>query len=232
LQAAQLDYTAERREAVLASRLAVQSSGFFAAFKSVRTEVEAQSHLDDGGELRSARYRFAQVKSDESKYVDIDYAADGSIRDLRIERDGKIRKTKVPEEHWTGTVDPLTAIAAIRRDLGKGLLSSNHPMRTYRVFDGRKRYDIHMTWLARIDDDQNPLETSAHKIVANRTPVAGYDTDDEDWQRHLRGEQRPLQLLTTADQQAIPYLAMSTQSLVEREIKLEQLCIDKKCYPS
>ena len=229
VSAASVRYTAHWQDDILSSKLRIKTTGFFGAFRKVKTKFVGQSKRIDANRLQPLRFDMELEKPDTEREVAIRYAAGGSITSLSVSKDGRERDSKVPADLRADTLDPLTAVAQIRRRLQASASWEGDKTLTYPVFDGRKRYDIEITWLGEIRDTNNPLKTPAQKIIVLQTPIAGYDHDDDDWLRHLRGETRPLELLATADEKAIPYFAISPQSSGEREISLSELCIGKNC---
>jgi hypothetical protein len=109
--------------------------------------------------------------------VRIDYGDGGSIQDLDLTRNGKRRRSEVPEAMRQGTVDTLTALWRLRRWAAGGPKPDDRPLELP-VFDGQERYDLVARALGEEDARQGGRQVAAERIELRLVPKAGFDNDE------------------------------------------------------
>ncbi|MHA1564610.1 MAG: DUF3108 domain-containing protein, partial [Alphaproteobacteria bacterium] len=113
-------------------------------FVDWRLEATSSGKLSDIG-AQPDRYRTANIRGDGERWVSIDYGGDGS---LAVESEPTINaddREAVPVLEIVGTIDPMSALTQALMLAKEGTVCPP----TMRIFDGRRRYDLHTEPMAR-----------------------------------------------------------------------------------
>jgi hypothetical protein len=208
LTVATVRLTTEARGAVLDSALEIDSRGIAALV------------TDWGGTMRSTardlvpvRFEAHYASSRYTRDIVIDYDASGGVAALDIKKRGEPQKLPFPIELAEATVDPLTAIARLRR----WIAGAPTGPRVERVFDGRTRYDIHA----------RPLEGAARARLEIK-PIAG--SSKSSWLRHWEpNDGRWIEARMSTDGHAVPQALVPRGADVSSRIDLTSACRDDRC---
>lgn len=208
LTVAAVRLTTETRGAVLNSALEIDSRGIAALV------------TDWGGTMRSTardlvpvRYEAHYASRRYTRDIVIDYDGSGAVAALDIKKRGEPQKLPFPIELAEGTVDPLIAIARLRR----WIAGMPDQPRVERVFDGRTRYDIHA----------RPLETAGRARLEIK-PIAG--ASKSSWLRHWEPDDgRWIEARLSDDGHAVPQALVPRGADVSSRIDLTSACRDDRC---
>jgi hypothetical protein len=135
--------------------------------------LEGKGRVSDG-QVVPTDFASRSKKNEREREVRIDYAADGSIEDLELNKNGKRRHSEVPEDQRKDTVDTLTALWRLRRWAAEKPEPDDRPLEL-QVFDGQERYDL----VARATGTES-ARLGGHQVEAERieltlVPKAGLD---------------------------------------------------------
>ncbi len=135
--------------------------------------LEGKGRVSDG-RVVPADFASSSKKKDRQREVKIDYAADGSIQDLALSKNGRPRHSEVPEDQRKGTVDTLTALWRLRHWVAEKPGPDGSPLRL-QVFDGQERYDLVARATGTEDARQGGRQVEAERIELTLVPKAGLD---------------------------------------------------------
>ncbi len=122
----------------------IETSGLVSAFVDWRLEATSDGRLADDG-AKPTRYRTANFRGDEARSVVIDYGEDGP-RDVRSQPAiADEDREAVPVAEIAGTIDPMSALTQALMLAKDGTVCPTF----VRIFDGRRRYDLHTEPLGR-----------------------------------------------------------------------------------
>lgn len=208
LTVAAVRLTTERRDALLDSALEIDSRGIAALVTDWGGTMRATSRA-----LVPVRYEAHYASSRYTRDIVIAYDGRGEVADLDIKKRGEPQKLPFPIELATGTVDPLTAIARLRRWVAERPAEP----RIERVFDGRTRYDIHA----------RPLGSPGRARLEIK-PIAG--SSKSSWLRHWEPDDgRWIEARMSDDGHAVPQALVPRGTDVSSRIDLTSACRDERC---
>jgi hypothetical protein len=146
--------------------LVLETQGLIGRLFPWRAESETQGRRD-GDLLRPERHRAEGTYRAIRRSVEIDYAPDGSVRSRIVpppEQDGR---DAVPDALQQATIDPITASLQAVAAACRGTLA---------VFDGRRRYDMHLAELpsGEVPSRQGVYHGPARRCRATIEPHAGF----------------------------------------------------------
>ena len=158
--------------------------------------LEGKGRVSDG-QVVPADFASRSKKKDREREVKIDYAADGSIQDLALSKNGKPRHSEVPEEQRKDTVDTLTALWRLRRWAAEKPGPDDRPLEL-QVFDGQERYDLVARATGTESAREGGRQAEAERIELTLVPKAGLD-DDEVFGSRVDPDKPWAELLVTRD---------------------------------
>jgi hypothetical protein len=220
VQVGTIEVEAERNARMVETRVEWDMGGGLLGLLGSREEgrLEGRSWLRPGDASAVAPASFAgrTEKEDRRREVRIRYAEDGSIDEFRMTRNGRKRKSDVPERLRDDTVDTLTAFWRIRHWLAGG----DRPAEVA-VFDGRRRYDLLARRLGREEVEINEHVVKAERIELRLVPRAGFDEDSEVFGSRVSPDEPWADVLVSLDDDPIPLVAIGKGGLSWR-IELDE----------
>jgi hypothetical protein len=143
-----------------------------------RVELRAQSQGAMAGEAMQPHVH-EQVLTTQGKdrVARLDYPGDGTVTVHLVPAEDSGRPQPTPQQ-TVDTLDPLSTILAI----GHALAGAERCAGRFRVFDGRRRYDIVLS-----EDDARggpPKDGTALRCRAQAVKIAGFSFD-QDYQAHV-----------------------------------------------
>ena len=146
--------------------LSMRNSGL-ASLLSGHHRIQMTTKLAKGTALAPLSFRSKTRKPDRVRKVTINYDRSSQVKEVKIDNNGRKRPSKVPQELWRDTIDPLTSLARIQQWTQTAQPGDTHILK---LFDGRKRADLHL----RQTDAANRVEMSVEAVF-------GFDEGDGDW---------------------------------------------------
>ena len=219
------------------SRLKMKSQGLFKFLTGYKSTAEGQSTpAINGRGPMPVSYDSTYETNNSERKVQIRYdAGDGQITELKAWKSGKLRRSKVPEDLWQETVDPLTAVLQLRhwvRDLRAakagetvaGGLVATDPRR-FEVFDGRRRYQLKAEFLdhrnIRFDGRNEP----AFRFKVQMAPLAGFGSNDMLANWASEDGQRWIELVITDDDNPLPVVLKTRGGSLQTTVYLRKVCM-------
>jgi hypothetical protein len=152
--------------------VALKTAGVLALFAPWTSRATAQGAID-GLVVRPASYRVDSAYRDREQQIDLEYERAGTVRGevTGILTDGE--REDVPRALRDGTIDPVSASAALARRLA----TTGTCAGTVRVFDGLRRYDLRYEDLGTAElppSRRDPYRGPARHCRATIEPVAGF----------------------------------------------------------
>jgi hypothetical protein len=181
-------------------RLAMATTGLVERLTGFRGELTARSRTDAAAPA-SLDFRSFTATDRATREVQLRYDGDGRVVELATFKRGEPRDTEVPAALRDGTIDPLTALAAVREWLPE-VREKVPAATTLAIFDGRRRYDLHVRLVDRRVADFASGPTPILEIRLESEPLAGFDEDDD--------AGRPITVLMSDDDVLVP-LIMRTE---------------------
>jgi len=185
-----------------AQRLAMATTGLIERLTGFRGELTASSRVAPTGPVPRDFSSFTHTDR-ATREVTVRYDDAGHVVDLESLKRGQPQRTEVPEDLRHGTLDPLTALARIRRWLAEARDAPPAAL-TLPVFDGRRRFDLEVAYVDRRVADFASGPTPILELQLTSRPIAGFDEGDR--------EPRTVTALVSDDELLVP-LIMRTEVL-------------------
>jgi len=206
------------------SSLRMKSSGLFKLLTGYKSRAEAKSApgLNGKGPIPVSYDSTYETRKTERK-VEIRYdAGNGEITGLQSWKRGKPRKSGVPQDLWSETVDPLTAVLQLRHWIVDGAEAEG---RTFEVFDGRRRYRLTAELLDRPNVELDDHERPALRFKVEMEPLAGFNKKDmlADWASEDGSNW--IELVVTDDDNPLPISLTTIGGTLETRVYLRKVCI-------
>jgi len=187
-----------------AQRLAMATTGLVERLTGFKGELTARSRIREGPPATLDFRSFTETDR-ATREVQLRYDGDGGVVEVQTFKRGKPRGTEVPEAMRTGTMDPLTALAAVRQWLVE--VRADPPAETtFAIFDGRRRYDLRVTLVDRRVAAFASGPTPILEVRLESEPLAGFDDESD--------SRRPITVLMSDDDVLVP-LVMRTEVMGE-----------------
>lgn len=181
-----------------------------------RAEIESAGTFDPSGAAHPLRYGLDyDLRKYHGERVRVAYVArDGAVIAERTPEDTN-RKPVLPEQYRRDVIDPVAALAAVRRHLR---LRGVHPgdRFTLPVFDDVRRFDIAVTVGPPLKDKLVPVHLEV-KGIAGFHNHKGADGDDAP---------RPLDLTFTDDARLMPQSLTTSVAFLPLTVRLDHFCAD------
>ncbi len=175
-------------------RLAMATTGLVERLTGFKGELTARSRVHDGPPATLDFRSFTETDR-ATREVQLRYDGEGGVIEVATFKRGKPRGTEVPVAMREGTVDPLTALAAVRQWLVE--VRDDPPAETtVAIFDGRRRYDLHITLRDRRVAEFASGPTPVLEVRLESEPLAGFDDDSD--------APRPITVLMSDDVVLVP----------------------------
>jgi hypothetical protein len=182
-----------------------------------RAEIESAGAFGPGGAARPARYALDyDLRKHRGERVRVAYVAhDGAVVAERTAADTN-RKPILPEQYRRDVIDPVAALAAVRRHLR---LHGVHPGDRFAlpVFDDVRRFDIAVTVGPAAADKLVHVHLELTAIAGFKGRKNGRDPDDAP---------RPLDLAFTDDARLMPQSLTVSVAFLPLVVRLDHLCAD------
>lgn len=214
----------------LAGRLVMQSVGLASLWSGARSELRAFIARAKEGIAVPRLFEAHYAKRDRERRVRIQYDQNGSVREAEVTTLGRIKPTDVPEELQRGTVDPLTAFARLRDWLSEALAGRAPPQTEVAVFDGRKRLDLEVRLLGRVERVEAGRESV--ELSARLIGRFGFDPDDSFIELPNGDQPRPLRVLVEAGETLLPLRIDVPDRPSGPVIALVRNCRTTRCPPA
>ena len=152
--------------------VALRTAGVLALLAPWESRAVASGTVD-GDTLRPASYQARSEYRERRQRIDLEYGSGGAVRGGA---DGPLsdgERDEVPADLRDGTVDPVTAGAAIAQRLA----ATGTCAGVVRVFDGLRRYDLWYEDLGMAElppSRRDPFAGSARHCRATVHPIAGF----------------------------------------------------------
>ena len=183
-----------------AQRLAMTTTGLVERLTGFEGELTARSRLGEGVP-RALAFRSFTATDRATREARVRYDGAGRVVEVATFKRGEPRGTEVPQALQNGTIDPLTALAAVRGWIDAA--RADVPTETeLAIFDGRRRYDLHVQL---VDRRVAPFASGPTPILEVRLrsePLAGFDEAED--------ARRPITVLMSDDELLVP-LIMRTE---------------------
>lgn len=156
-----------------AQRLAMATTGMVERLTGFRGEISARSRVAEGLPA-SLTFRSFTATDRATREVQLRYDGSGRVVDLATFKRGEPEGSEVPEAMRDGTIDPLTALAAVR-DWIVEVRDAPPAQTTLPIFDGRRRYDLEVTLVERRVAQFASGATPVLEVRLQSRPIAGFD---------------------------------------------------------
>jgi hypothetical protein len=121
-------------------KFSAQTRGFAWLVHPFSLKARTDGVADEDG-LRPLHYRSTSEKRGKTRRQEITYREDGSLDVRREPKKAGKRKSRVPEDLTSGTLDPASALLSVIEAFARvGRCEGSIP-----VYDGRRRYDLLVT---------------------------------------------------------------------------------------
>lgn len=143
-----------------------------------------------GGDVSSRAYNLAIDGGPEPNHVDIGFAGNAvkSLSATELHYPGWDRRVPLLAEHKKNVIDPLAAFV-LPIAAGQDPMAQSNCNHTAKVFDGRVRYDLRLTYGARMEvQGQEGYSGPALVCAVGYRPIAGYrplSPAEEKFERNL-----------------------------------------------
>jgi len=167
-----VDVQSHVERAAYRTSVSLRTAGLFAAIVPWRSSATAGGTIE-GPTLRPSFYRVQSEYRDRAQRIDLEYGDAGRVGGGvdGVLTDGE--RDDVPEPLRAGTMDPVTAEAAVVQRLA----ATGTCAGTVRIFDGLRRYDLRYDDLGVGDLEPSRYDSyrgSARLCRASVDPVAGF----------------------------------------------------------
>lgn len=194
-------------------RLEVLSTGLVGLITGYHGWWQSAASLRDPERPLPLQFRSYYATRKYSRRVEMHYGPDGRITDLAAWKREVPQRSRVPRALWLSTIDPLTWLLQLRAWLERSSPNAGGLVRTFRIFDGRRRFDLRTTvlgaGLANLAGRQRPVV----RLRLEMTALAGFREDDAVVQWLNGGDDRWLELLLAGDHKLPLRLRTVTGSL-------------------
>lgn len=156
-----------------AQRLAMATTGLVERLTGFRGELSARSRAAEGLPAPLS-FRSFTATDRATREVELRYDGSGRVVDLATFKRGEPEGSEVPEAMRDDTLDPLTALAAVRDWIVE--VRNEAPARTtLPIFDGRRRYDLEVELVERRVARFASGRTPVLEVRLQSRPIAGFD---------------------------------------------------------
>lgn len=206
-------------ETTVDSRMDIATAGVVRSLTGFRSEIVGVGRLNGTGDVQPERYASFYETRRETREVRLGFGPGGEVVHLETFKRGEPTPVNVPEAMRDGTVDPLSAFFTIRNWLAE-VREDGQGTRTLPMFDGRRRYDLDVTYLQR-----RPATfgggTPVLELRLDVKPLAGFNQGEDDDNR------RRLHVLVSDDEHLIP-LIIRTAAIdgVDATLRTRRICVD------
>jgi hypothetical protein len=216
-----VNLTSDVNAQAIDSRMDIATAGLVRSLTGFKSEITGAGRLAGNGDVWPERFASFYETKRETREVDVRYDEAGRVVGLATFKRGEPTRVEVPEAMQHGTIDPLSALFTIRnwlaevRDLGSG-------QRTLELFDGRRRYDLEVRYLAR-----RPATFGGGRPVLelrlDLKPIAGFNEPVNQNRRSAR----ELFVLVSDDDLLMP-LIIRTAAVdgVDAMLRTRRICYD------
>lgn len=204
-------------------RLAMATTGLVQRLTGFKGELTARSRTGEGAP-ETLDFRSFTETDRATREVELRYDGAGRVVEVATFKRGEPRGTEVPEAMRDGTMDPLTALAAVRGWLVE--VRDDPPAETtLAIFDGRRRYDLHVSLVDRRTAEFASGPTPVLEVRLESEPLAGFDDDSDG--------RRPITVLMSDDDVVVP-LVMRTEVMGDLEAALytKRVCAAPAAEPA
>jgi len=152
--------------------VALRTAGILGVFAPWESHATARGEID-GTTVRPSSYRADSAYRDREQQIDLEYERAGTVHGgvRGVLTDGE--RDDVPDALRDGTLDPLSASAALARRLA----ATGTCTGTVHVFDGLRRYDLRYVDLGTaelVPSRHDPYHGPARHCRATIEPIAGF----------------------------------------------------------
>jgi hypothetical protein len=228
VQVASVDLRIDEADGVYQSEMRLRTRGLLDTVVRYRGSMSASTANGVEGGFRPLRYEAAYSTRRYDRDVELTYdAASGEIVHLVNHKRGEAQDSRFEPEVYADTIDPLSALLALREGLRQAL-AGGPAIFVAQVFDGRRRYDLSATYRgtdrARIDRrDQDVLRVEIRmRAIAgfnDRDLLAGW-TDDGN---------RMIDILVSADERLLPLRIETRGGTLSSTAVLTSSCTGDGC---
>jgi len=150
-----------------------KASGVLSVLVNGEGAVDTRGNIDDG--RMAPKFFTSNIADDEGKSELRLSFDDGVAKDLIAQAPQKTDRVPVTDAHRHGVADPLTAMLI---PTGDDALASTNCNRVLAIFDGRRRYDLALSF-KRIDKIKIDRSYSGGVLICGviLQPIAGYRAD-------------------------------------------------------
>lgn len=218
------------------SKLAMKSQGLFKFLTGYKSKSEARSSAGaDGKSPLPISFNSSYETNKTDRQVEIRYDDEtGEISTLGSWKRGEPRKSKVPADLRSATVDPLTAMIRFRHwirelrgqdgvhNIAAGLPEAKSKLLD--VFDGRRRYRLAIELLERKDVRLGDDRVPALRFKVDMTAMAGFSKKDMLANWSSEDGQRWIEVIVTDDEDPVPISMSTVGGTLETNIYLRKIC--------
>lgn len=185
--------------------LSMKNLGLAALFG--RHRMRMKTTFAAQGDIRPAQFTSHNDKPDRDRWVTMDYDEGGVVVAVEINNDGRKRPSLVPEDLWSDTIDPLTALARLQRWAPEAQPGEQLELR---LFDGRKRADLR-------------VEKSPNNAVMEMSLLAvfGFEEDEDSYVSWPGKDANRLMLELDGHEPPIPHSLRSGSQTWPNELRLK-----------
>lgn len=210
-------FTADVEPERAVARMDVETAGMVKRLTGFRSAVRSDARLDGTGDAWPVAFDSYYETKRETRNVTLRFDGERRVVELATLKRGEPTAVDVPSELQHGTMDPLAALFTIRNWLAE-VRAAGSGARTLELFDGRRRYDLDVTYLARrpadFDDGASVLE-----LRLDVRPIAGFNDDDP------RGGARQLFVLVSDDDLLVPLvIRTATREGLDAVVRTTRVC--------
>lgn len=220
-----LQATIEPTEAT--TRLDLESIGFVRVLTGFVGWAEADAALLGPADVQALRFDTFYETNRATREVRLRYdPATGDIAQLETFKRGEPSEPDVPVEMRDGTIDPLSALF-VMRDWTAAARDGGDKTIMLPMFDGRRRYDVEVTYLGKHDEEVGGRQQSTLALMLRLIPLAGFDEDDmlANWASKESGTW--IRALITDDAALVPLLVETRGGFSLRtSIRTTEACLN------
>ncbi|MGF1474363.1 MAG: DUF3108 domain-containing protein [Geminicoccaceae bacterium] len=206
------------------TRIDLRSTGLVRLLTGSKGWAEAATQLDEEGDPQPSRYDSYFETRRYNRQIMIRYdEQDGDVSSLQTLKRGQPQDSEVPPAMRNGTIDPMTLLFALRHwlvDRDRAETST-----VFEVFDGRRRYDVAVSLLDRVNMTFAGEKRWAIRLRLVMEPLAGFDDDDLliDWVSQ-EGEEKWIEALISDDELLIPLRLRTRGGGITSEQRTDRIC--------
>jgi len=217
---ARAGFLAEDHGGTIDTRLTVRSAGLGSLLGGSEYMFSATSALAGDG-VSPVLFDWRQVKRDRTREVAIRYVG-GEIASFSYLNQGRRAETEVPPALRAGTVDPLTAVLALRDWLPDAVAGRTASPFMRAVFDGRKRFDLDATYLGKTSFAARGPAQPVYELRARMVARHGFDAGDPLVTFPGEIDGRWLRVLVAAEEDLVPVYMETRNTRVSTTITLAE----------